>query len=164
MFDVVTTSHSYKSYPSPPGQTRTNAGGLDGQVIDGSLFWHPGVAGASICFTDIGGCAAVNGQGVFNFTNVVAGTHTVQILAPGFFPLTFTANVGTGATSHAGQVALAELNPWYLAQLCVPSPLQNPLNPGGNLFCIPYVIIFLTAGIILVVAVVYVKARAKVKL
>lgn len=164
-FDVLTTTHTITTYPVPAPFTGTNAGGIDGQVVDGSLFWHPGVAGASLCFTDITGCAAVNGNGVFNFTNIAAGTHTVQITAPGFFPQTFTVNVGTGIIAHQGQVAIAESNPWYLAQLCFASPLQNPLNPAGNQFCIPYVVIGATFATVTILGVAFFKYRqVKIKL
>jgi hypothetical protein len=156
-FDVLTSTHTTytTSYPTPPPQTGTNAGGMDGQVVDGSLFWHPGVPGATVCFTDIQGCSPVNSGGYFNATNVPAGTHSIQATAPGYYASPqITVQIGTGSTYHVGQISMLPNNPWYSGQLCLGILGQGP--------CISYVLLFsvIAAVVIIILGYGYFYSRA----
>jgi hypothetical protein len=151
LLDVITSNHIYQQYATPPPQTGTSAGSVDGQVVDGSLPWRPGVAGAMICLTDITGCVPADANGNFLLTNVAAGQHTVQITAPLFFATgQLSVSVSTGSTFHLGQVSLAPQNPWYLGCWQVVAPAY----PGAFQVCIPWIIIFSAIGIIALAVVV----------
>lgn len=143
LLDVLTSYHVYQQYPTPAPQTGTSAGSFDGQVIDGSLFWRPGVTGTSICLTDISGCVTGDGAGNFVMPNVPAGQHTYQVSAPGFFTTgLLTISVSTGQVTHLGQIALAEQNPWYNGCWQIVAPAY----PGAFQICIPWILIFTGIG------------------
>ncbi len=143
LYDVIGSKSTFYTIPTPPAQTGTNAGNIDGQVVDGSLFWKPGVSGAAVCFTDIQGCVTGNGNGNFEFTNIAAGTHRIRVTAPGFFASPeITVDVGTGTTAHAGQIAMAPQNPWYSGNWCI----LPPAFPGAFSICIPWLLIFSLIG------------------
>lgn len=149
LYDIVGAKSTFYQYPSPPAQVGTNSGNLIGQVVDGSLFWHPGVPGAVACFVGAPGCAAVDSNGNFNFQNIQAGTYSVQITAPGFFSTSqLLATVNSGGTTNLGQISLSPLNPWYNGNYC---PFQSF---GITSFCIPWILIFAGIGAIVVIAVV----------
>lgn len=105
------------NYPNQ-AYTGTNAGDLDGTVVDGSQGPHLAIVGASVCFiTNVNnpGCEATNSTGGFLFQNVAAGQYTIQVTASGFYssPL-ITVQVSTGELSHAGQIGLqAGGTSWY---------------------------------------------------
>jgi len=158
LLDVLTSNHVFQQYPTPPPTTGTNAGGFDGQVVDGSFPWHPGVSGASICLTDISGCVGANAGGYFNMSNVAGGQHTVQITAPGFFAsVPITISVSTGSVYHVGQISLAPQNPWYTGNWCI----IPPAYPGAFQLCIPWIIVFTVVGaaVLLGAVVAYVYSR-----
>jgi hypothetical protein len=126
---------------------------MDGQVVDGSLFWHPGVPGATVCFTDIQGCSPVNAAGYFNATNVSAGSHYIQATAPGYYASPqITVQIGTGSTYHVGQISMVPNNPWYSGQLCLGILGQGP--------CISYVLLFSLIGAAVVIAVAFLYLNA----
>lgn len=148
LYDIVGAQSSFYSYPSPPGNLGTNSGTLSGQVVDGSLFWHPGVPGAQVCFIGAPGCAPVNTNGNFQLSNVAAGTYTVQVTAPGYFSSSaLQAVINTGTNTNMGQISLAELNPWYNGNWC---PLQGF---GITSICIPWIFVFLGVGAIVALGV-----------
>ena len=109
------------NYPNQP-YTGTNAGNLDGTVVDGSQGPHLAIVGASVCFiTNVNnpGCEATNSTGGFLFQNVAAGQYAIQVTASGFYssPL-ITVQVSTGELSHAGQIGLQPVGPpWYTEAL-----------------------------------------------
>jgi hypothetical protein len=96
----------------------TNAGDLDGQVIDGSPgSSHPGIVGASVCFVSVTGCAVTNSTGGFLFQNVAGGQYSIQVTASGFIPSPqISVSISTGKLNHAGQIGLQPATsspPWY---------------------------------------------------
>ncbi len=99
----------------------TNAGDLDGEVVDGSPGSHLGIVGASVCFTYISGCVATNSTGGFLFQNVPAGQYAIEVTSSGFNPSPLiSVGVSTGALSHAGQIGLQPISPpWYNGMLPV---------------------------------------------
>ena len=146
MYDIVGAKSSFYQYPSPPAQVGTNSGNLIGQVVDGSLFWHPGVPGAVACLVGTAGCASVDSNGNFQFQNIQAGPYTVQVTAPGYVSSSqLLATVNSGGTTNMGQISLAESNPWYNGNVCIQ-------NFGLPQVCIPWTLIFLAVGAIIVIA------------